>query len=59
MVDLNITGKNGEVKAVKLPQTLINPVVCGAVFAGFGAAIGIVAGFLDGVWNDAKAILKK
>lgn len=60
MMNVDITRKNGEVaKTIKVPMTVAGPIMYGAVCAGMGAAVGVVAGFMRGVWEDGKTLLKK
>ena len=59
MMDINITNKDEAIKTVKVPSTLADPVMYGAAMAAIGAVVGITAGFIRGVWEDGKALLKK
>ena len=59
MVELNITKKGEVIKQAKLPNSIVKPIVCGAIMAGIGAVGGFIGGFIGGVWEDAKCLFKK
>lgn len=57
MTNTNITNKNGEVKPIKLPNTVTMPIMYGAMCAGLSAAVGMIGGFVIGVWEDGKTVI--
>ncbi len=57
MTNIDITKKGEVIKTVKLPNTVTMPVMCGAICAGLGATIGVIAGFARGAWDDGKALI--
>ncbi len=58
MLDVNITHKGEVVKTVKVPWTVASPVMYGAITAACGATVGVTAGFIRGVWEDGKCLVK-
>jgi hypothetical protein len=57
MTDINITKKGEVIKSIKLPNTVTMPVMYGAVCAGLGATIGVIAGAVKGVLDDGKSVI--
>lgn len=60
MANLNITNKSGEVlKAVKVPNTVVMPLIGCAIGASIGAVGGVLGGLVVGVWDDVVGLFRK